>query len=90
MYLFTPVTLLGKSLNTPTGGTEMLFPFDALIADLIPAINESIANIIGSASTSTCEGFDVPISGLGGGVTKININLSDGERSGVIRGEVNI
>lgn len=53
-------------------------------------IYSSIANIIGSASTSTCEGFDVPISGLGGGATEINIKLDSGERSGVIRGEVNI
>lgn len=53
-------------------------------------IHSSIANIIGSASTSTCEGFDVPISELGGGAMDININLSSGEREGVIRGEVNI
>lgn len=53
-------------------------------------IYSSIANIVGIASTSTCEGFDVPISELGGGAIKININLNDGERSGELRGEVNI
>ena len=53
-------------------------------------IYSSIANIIGSASTSTCEGFDVPTSELGGGTVEININISAGERSGVIRGEANV
>ncbi len=50
----------------------------------------SIANIIGNASTSTCEGFDVPTSELGGGTVEININISAGERSGVIHGEANV
>ncbi|MBR2753922.1 hypothetical protein IKD82_02060 [Candidatus Saccharibacteria bacterium] len=53
-------------------------------------IYSSIANIIDSASTATCEGFDVPAEGLGGGKVDIIINLSAGERSGSIRGEVNL
>ena len=53
-------------------------------------IYNSRANIIGVASTSSCEGFDVPTGGLGGGKTEIVINISAGERSGVIRGEVNV
>ena len=53
-------------------------------------IHSSIANIIDNASTSTCEGFDIPASGLGGGKVDIIINLSAGERSGSIRGEVNL
>ena len=53
-------------------------------------IYSSIANIINSASTATCEGFDVPVEGLGGGKVDIIINLSAGERSGSIRGEVNL
>lgn len=53
-------------------------------------IYNSIASIIGSASTATCEGFDVPVAGLGGGLIEININLSADGRSGAIRGEVNI
>ena len=54
------------------------------------SIYSSIANVIENASTATCEGFDVPVSRLGGGVTEININVNSGERSGTIRGEVNI
>lgn len=53
-------------------------------------IYSSIANIVGGPSTATCEGFDVPIGGLEGGQTEININLNADERHGVIRGEVNI
>ena len=54
------------------------------------SIYSSIANVVGNASTATCEGFDVPINELGGGVAEINININSGERSGTIRGEVNI
>ena len=53
-------------------------------------IYNSIASIIGGASTATCEGFDVPVAGLGGGTVEININLSADGRSGTIRGEVGI
>ena len=53
-------------------------------------IYSSIAEIVGGPSTASCAGFDVPVSGLGGGATEININLKSGERSGVIYGEVNI
>ena len=53
-------------------------------------IYNSVANIVGNASTSSCEGFDVPTSGLGGGNTEIIINLTADGKSGIIRGEVNI
>lgn len=53
-------------------------------------IYSSIAKIIGSASTSTCEGFDVPIGGLGGGKIEININLKADSKKGTIRGEVDV
>lgn len=53
-------------------------------------IYTSIANIVGGPATATCEGFDVPVSELGGGNLQININLSAGERRGSVRGEVNI
>lgn len=53
-------------------------------------IYSSIANIVSNASTSSCEGFDVPTRGLGGGNTEIIINLTADGKSGVIRGEVNI
>ena len=53
-------------------------------------IYNSIASIIGSASTATCEGFDIPINKLGGGKFEININLSANGRTGLIRGEANV
>ena len=54
------------------------------------SIYNSTAEIVGGPSTASCDGFDVPVSGLGGGATEININLKSGERSGVIHGEVEI
>lgn len=53
-------------------------------------IYNSIASIIGGPSTATCEGFDVPVAGLGGGQIEIKINLSADSRNGTIRGEANI
>ena len=53
-------------------------------------IYSNIASIIGGASTATCEGFDVPVSQLGGGKVDISINLSADGKSGVIRGEASI
>ena len=53
-------------------------------------IYNSIASIIGNASTATCEGFDIPVNQLGGGPVEININLSADGKGGVIRGEANI
>lgn len=47
-------------------------------------------NIIDNASTSTCEGFDVPSSGLGSGRTDITINLNAGGKTGIIKGEVEL
>ena len=53
-------------------------------------IYSNIVSIIGSASTATCEGFDIPVNRLGGGPVEININLSADGKGGVIRGEANI
>lgn len=53
-------------------------------------IHSSIASIIGSASTSTCEGFDVAVGELGGGNVEINIKLESNGRVGSIHGEANI
>ena len=47
-------------------------------------------NIIDSASTATCAGFDVPISGLRSGKYNIYINLSSGGKVGTISGEVSL
>lgn len=46
------------------------------------------SGIAGGPATATCEGFDVPVEGLGGGNTAIIINLSSGGKTGEIIGEV--
>ena len=50
----------------------------------------STVPIIDSASTSTCEGFNVPVEKLSSGKIQVNINLSSGERIGIISGETEI
>lgn len=54
------------------------------------SVYEDDVNIVESASTATCEGFDVPISGFSSANYVIEILLSSGEKSGIIRGEVEI
>ncbi len=46
--------------------------------------------IFGSASTSTCEGFNVWASSLGSGKTTVIINMKSGEETGVITKEVEL
>ncbi len=46
------------------------------------------ANIVSSASTSTCEGFDIPTTSLGSGSAQIKVTFSSGDRSGAASGEV--
>lgn len=48
------------------------------------------ARIINNATTSTCEGFDVPVAGLGSGDTVIVIYLNSEDKTGEIHGEVRI
>lgn len=50
------------------------------------------ANISASAATSTCEGFDIPLSALGGlsGDVDFVINLASGEKIGTINGSANL
>lgn len=48
------------------------------------------AEIIGSVATATCEGFNVPVSAIGGGGVEIVIKINSDEKNGVIRGEANI
>ena len=47
-------------------------------------------NIVSSAATATCEGFNVPINGLEKGNYKIVIKISSGGKVGTINGEVDI
>lgn len=53
-------------------------------------IYSSVARVATSASTATCEGFDVPVSEIGGGVIDIVIDINADGKDGVIRGEVQI
>lgn len=46
--------------------------------------------IIPSASSSTCEGFDIPLKALGSGTYIYNIYLTSGDRTGTITGEVTL
>lgn len=48
------------------------------------------ARIVDNASTATCEGFDVPVDGLGSGNTQIVIYLNGDDKTGEIAGEVKL
>lgn len=60
-----------------------------LYEDDINVYSETV-NIVNSASTSTCEGFDVPSAGRASGKYLIVIDLTSDGKSGVISGEVNL
>lgn len=48
------------------------------------------AGITTAATTATCEGFNVPVSGLGNGKFEIVIDLNSGGKAGTINSEVEI
>jgi cytoskeletal protein RodZ len=48
------------------------------------------SNITQNPSSSTCEGFDIPISELGSGSWNITITITSGDRSGELKGNVTI
>lgn len=54
------------------------------------SVHTDLAGIVGTATTATCEGFDVPTNGLGSGNYQIVIKISSGEKTGTINGEANI
>jgi hypothetical protein len=54
------------------------------------SIYTASAGVIDAASTSTCEGFNVPVSTIGSGAVNIVINITSGEKTGEIRGEATI
>ena len=49
-----------------------------------------VVEIIDSAATATCSGFNVATSGIGNGKTNINILLTSEGKTGIIKGEVNL
>ncbi|MBQ2672931.1 MAG: hypothetical protein IJI42_10495 [Methanobrevibacter sp.] len=61
----------------------------SLISDETVVYNENV-KIINSASTATCEGFDIPVSNMGEGNYDIVIKLSSGDKIGSIKGEIRI
>ena len=52
--------------------------------------HEEMAQIVDSAATATCEGFNVSAGTLEGGNYKIIIKLESGEKNGIINGEVSL
>ncbi len=48
------------------------------------------ADIIANPSSSTCDGFRVPLGELGSGTWTINLKLTSGDKNGIITGEVNL
>ena len=49
-----------------------------------------IANVMADASTSTCAGFDIPLSKLSSGTWNITVNISSGDKTGIISGKIDI
>lgn len=53
-------------------------------------VYSSVAEIIDSAATATCRGFNVPTAGLASGAISIRIDVTSGEKTGTIGGEVSL
>lgn len=54
-------------------------------------IYNSVANVVSNVTTATCEGFDILMGELGEtGLIEIKINITAGNKTGVVWGEVGI
>ena len=53
-------------------------------------VHSETAEVVTSASTATCAGFNVPVEGLPGGSTQVIVTITSGEKNGEIRGEVEL
>lgn len=53
-------------------------------------IYNDTARVVGNVTTATCEGFDVPVDGIGRGATDIMITINSGEKTGIIVGKVEL
>lgn len=60
-----------------------------VLEDDVVVYSETV-NIVSSASTATCEGFNIPLSKIGSGNYKIYVNLESNGKTGTINGEVSI
>ena len=61
-----------------------------LLATAGNTVYSNTAPIIGSATTATCEGFNVPVNLLEAGQYSITVEIESGGKKGTIRGEVGI
>ena len=48
------------------------------------------ATLVNSASTMTCEGFDVPVTAIGGGNFELFVDINADGKSGTIKGEASV
>ncbi len=53
-------------------------------------VYSATSGIAAGASTSACEGFDVPVATVGSGAAQIVINLSSGDKTGILTTEVEL
>ena len=53
-------------------------------------MHSETAEIVGNVTTSTCEGFDIPVNEVGSGNVEIIIHLKSGNKNGVINGGIGI
>lgn len=53
-------------------------------------IHEEVVEIVGGPSSSSCNGFDVPVGIIGSGKFEIVINLESDDKKGAIREEVDV
>lgn len=53
-------------------------------------IHEEVVEIVDSASTASCAGFDIPVELVGNGLADVEISLESGDKKGSIKGEIDI
>lgn len=60
------------------------------VAEFGEVIYTDTAEIVDSAATATCEGFNVPVAAIGEGEFVITVNLESGGKTGVISGGASV
>ena len=89
--VITSANVSGNTLAIRTQIDELLSDGTCLLtlsngANLVTKTSD----IINSATTSSCYGFDIPTSELTKGLWQINITIKSGDRTGIIKGEVRL
>ena len=81
-------------MNEAKKQAEMSFCTRAKVGAVIvkdgAIIYNDTAPVIDSASTSTCEGFNIPLNKLTTGTVRVDINVTSGDRGGVISREISL